>query len=120
MVVLRFYFYLPCIYFTEIDFFGPFYVKQAQSAVKRYGCVFTCLSMRAVHIEMSYFLSTDAFINTLRRFVNRRGKLHAFWSDNGTNLVGGYQELDQSKVNEQLRQKEIIWNFNPPLASHMG
>ena len=76
--------------------------------------------MRAVHIEMSYFLSTDAFINILRRFVNRRSKLHAFWSDNSTNLVGGYQELDQSKVNEQLRQKEIIWNFNPPLASHMG
>ena len=32
---------------------------------------------------MSYSLSTDAFINTLRRFVSRRGKLHAFWSDNG-------------------------------------
>ena len=117
----------PLFCFIGIDYFGQFYVKQGWSTVKRYGCVFTCLSMRAVHIEPSYLLSTDTFINSLRRFVGRRGKPISIWSDNGTNLVGGHQELkrclqelNQSRVNEHLRQRQITWNFNPPQASHMG
>ena len=114
-------------YFTGFDFFGPVMVKQNRSQVKRYGCVFTCLTMRAVHLEVGFSLETDAFINVLRRFINRRGKPHMFYSDNGTNIVGGYkelrrslQELDQSVIEEQLKQQQIRWNFNPPYASHMG
>ncbi|XP_069105811.1 uncharacterized protein [Argopecten irradians] len=37
-----------------IDCFGPFYVKRGRSQEKRYGCIFTCLAMRAVHIEKLY------------------------------------------------------------------
>ena len=117
----------PPFSFSGIDYFEPFYVKQGRSTGKRYGCVFTCLSMRAVHIELSYSLLTDAFINSLRRFVSRQGKPISIWIDNGTNLVGGHQELkrclqelNQSRVNEHLRQRQITWNFNPPQASHMG
>ena len=114
-------------YFTGIDFFGPIMVKQNRSQVKRYGCVFTCLTMRAVHLEVGFSLETDAFINVLRRFIIRRGKPHMFYSDNGTNIVGGYkelrrslQELNQSVIEEQLKQQQIRWNFNPPYASHVG
>ena len=114
-------------YFTGIDFFGPIMVKQNRSQVKRYGCVFTCLTMRAVHLEVGFSLETDAFINVLRRFINRRGKPHMFYSDNGTNIMRGYkelrrslQELNQSVIEEQLKQQQIRWNFNPPYASHMG
>ena len=35
------------------DFFGPFVVKRARSELKRYGCVFTCLVTRAIHIEVT-------------------------------------------------------------------
>ena len=63
----------PAFHFTGIDFFGPIMVKQGRSLVKRYGCVFTCLTMRAVHLELSYSLDTDTFINALRRFISRRG-----------------------------------------------
>lgn len=31
--------------------FGPFTVKRGKSNVKKYGVIFTCLAMRAVHIE---------------------------------------------------------------------
>ena len=83
--------------------------------------------IRAVHLEMSYSLDTDAFINALCRFINCRGNPHTVYSDNGTNLVGGYLELkhllidlNQLTIADPLNCKEIQWRLNPPYASHMG
>jgi len=117
----------PLFHFTGIDFFGPILIKQGRSQVKRYGCMFTCLTMRAVHLELSYSLDTDAFINALRRFISRRGKPNTFYSDNGTNLIGGCQELrksvrdlNQDVIEKRLKQEEIRWKFQCPYASHFS
>ena len=37
-------------------------------------------------------MERDAFINALRRFINRRGKVHELRCDQGTNFVGGKNE----------------------------
>ena len=63
----------PPFFYIGIDCFGPFSVKQRRSEIKRYGCIFTCLTTRAVHIEMLYNLEADTFINGLRRFISSRG-----------------------------------------------
>ena len=112
---------------TGVDYFGPIMVKQGRSQVKRYGCLFTCLAIRAVHLEVAHSLNTDSFLNALRRFMNRRGVPKRIFSDNGTNFIGGERELregiqsfNQQKIHGILLQKEVEWNFNPPLASHMG
>ena len=52
-----------------IDCFSPFNVRQALSTVKRYGCVFTCLTVRAIRIEVAYSMSTDSFLCVLRKFI---------------------------------------------------
>lgn len=95
--------------------------------IKGYGCVFTCLSLRAIHIELLSDMTTDPFINAMQRFIARRGQPKQIQSDNGTNLTGGNRELkhaiqkrNQQKIDEFLKQKEIEWVFNPPAASHMG
>ena len=110
-----------------VDFFGPFIVKSGRNQLKRYGCIFTCLAIRAVHIEVTFSLETDSFINALQRFISRRGQPHIIRSDNGTNLVGAERELkaavkewNSSKMQEFMRQEQIDWKFNPPTASHMG
>ena len=71
-----------------IDYFGPFLVKRARSQVKRHGCVFSCLTTRAVHIEVAEDMTADCFINAFRRFISRRGRPKAVFSDNGTNFTG--------------------------------
>jgi len=117
----------PPFTFVGVDFFGPFFVKVGRSQVKRYGCIFTCMAVRAVHIEVAHSMETDSFINALQRFICRRGQPKEIRSDNGTNFVGGERELreavaewNKSKMYEFMRQKEINWKFNPPAASHMG
>lgn len=61
--------------------------------MKRYGVLFTCLAIRAIHIEVVPSLDTDSFINALRRFAARRGQVWELRSDNGTNFVGAEREL---------------------------
>ena len=110
-----------------VDFFGPMTVKRQRKREKRYGCLFTCLSTRAVHIELAHSLDTDSFIMALRRMMARRGKVKLVCSDNGTNLRAGERELrealqqwNQTKIADTLSQEGVEWQFNPPAAPHFG
>ena len=78
----------PPFSFVGVDFFGLFTVKTGRSDVKRYGCLFTCLFIRAIHIEVTHSLDTNSFMNALRRFIARRGNL----SGNGSNVASGNKE----------------------------
>ena len=112
------------------DMFGPFLIKEGRKELKRYGCIFTCLASRAVHIETTTKLDTDTLILAVRRFVDRRGEVASIRSDNGTNFVGAENELkqcldeiDHEKVREFLLTRNcdwLVWKKNPPEASHMG
>ena len=79
---------LPFSYFG-VDCFGPFVVKRGQSQLKRYGCLFTCHTMRAIHKEKLDSLEADSLINAFVRFCARRGVPEKVRSNNGTNFVGG-------------------------------
>ena len=110
-----------------VDCFGPFEVKRGRGTVKRYGVIFTCLAVRAIHLEVASSLDTDSFVNALRRFIARRGQVLELRSDNGTNFVGAERELreaigrwNHAQINDTLIQKGIKWIFNPPSGSHHG
>ena len=36
-----------------VNYFGPLFTKVNQSEVKRYGCLFTCMTTRAIHLEIA-------------------------------------------------------------------
>ena len=109
------------------DYFGPLVVKVKRSECKRYDCFFTCMTTRAIHLELSYDLTSLAFINALRKFFARRGPVKCIYFDNGTNFVSAERILSDSFLNNKssdvsnyLRQQGTSWSFNPPNASHMG
>ena len=113
--------------YLGLDAFGPIRVMLLRSEVKRYVIIFVCFNTRGIHLELVNSLSTDSFLNGLIRFVSRRSKPDKIFSDNGTNFVGGHNELmkawkevDQKKLGDVARTMGIEWDFNVPLASHQG
>ncbi|XP_055613538.1 uncharacterized protein LOC129759982 [Uranotaenia lowii] len=112
--------------FVGVDYFGPQLVKQGRSLVKRWIALFTCLTVRAVHLEITHSLTTSSCILAFRRFIARRGSPAEIFSDNGTNFQGAKNILaDQLKHIHQecavtFTNSTTRWNFNPPAAPHMG
>ncbi|KYN21881.1 hypothetical protein ALC57_05735, partial [Trachymyrmex cornetzi] len=118
-----------------IDFCGPFYIKERKhrnrARVKTYVCVFVCMTIKAIHLELVSDLSSAGFLAALRRFISRRGLPEHVYSDNGTNFVGANNQLkemyllfnsEQHKklVNQFSSDHRISWHFIPPMAPHFG
>lgn len=116
-----------------VDCFGPFHVtfgprtRGRKGTHKRYGCIFTCLRTRAVHLEVLRELSSDCFLEAVTRFIARRGPPYEFFSDNGTNFKGAsasvieaLKSLNHSSIQNRLANQKIAWHFNTPAASHQG
>ena len=120
--------------FTNVGFdvFGPWTITTRKTRggsinSKRWALAFTCLTSRAVHIEIIETMNTDSFICGLRRFLAMRGPARVLRCDRGTNFIGGNsemkqatRELDQQKLERFLTMQGCDWKFNPPHASHFG
>ncbi|XP_047998127.1 uncharacterized protein LOC125235573 [Leguminivora glycinivorella] len=113
--------------FTGVDFFGPMEVTVGRGRQKRYGMLFTCLTIRAVHVEITENLTTDSTIMGLRRMIARRGTPTMIYCDNGTNLRGAHMELKRSIAeldSDALRNDGLVrgieWKFIPPGAPEMA
>ena len=117
----------PAFSYVGMDYFGPFDIKYGRTIRKRYGVVFTCMTTRAIHIEVADSLDTSSCIDAIRRMISRRGRVKKLISDNGTNLVGAQAELkralsewDENEISHFTANHGIEWTFNPPTASHQG
>lgn len=115
-----------------VDAFGPWTIttrrtRGGSANSKRWAILFTCLTTRAIHIELVEEMSSSAFINALKRFEALRGKVKLYRSDRGTNFVGATDSLkidavnvEEKKIVDHLYQTGTKWIFNAPHSSHMG
>ncbi|KAF2903363.1 hypothetical protein ILUMI_02830, partial [Ignelater luminosus] len=83
-----------------VDFAGPVYLKENQ---KGWICLFTCAVYRTVHLELVTSLSTDAFLEVLRRFIAcaRNYLCRVNWN----------------KIKKYSSVQKIEGCFNPPSAA---
>ena len=110
-------------------FFGPFAIKPRDNMyLKRYACIFSCVTKRAGHLKRAYQLNTDSFIQAILRSSARQGNPRVIVSDKGRNFVGASREL-VTNLNQfvSTNRKSVTdfwetteWNFFLPYASHFG
>jgi hypothetical protein len=109
--------------YLMIDGCGPFYIIVNGMNVKRYICVFTCMILRAVHLEVLVGIDTQSFLDALTRFIARRGMPRYVRSDHGTNFTSGRREVlawtrKLNQDNLRARMPEIQWEFSTPNTPH--
>ncbi|XP_070854705.1 uncharacterized protein [Drosophila suzukii] len=111
--------------YVGIDYFEPILVTVGRRKEKRWGVIFTCLTVKAVHLELAHSLDASSCIMCIRNFFNRRGTPRKIFTDNGTNFKASEkvicEELPRVDPDEVYRSFDTIkWSFNPPAAPHMG
>ncbi|GFV83556.1 integrase catalytic domain-containing protein [Trichonephila clavipes] len=102
---------------SGVDLAGPLLTKSKQK-------VWIVLYLRPnLHLELITSLSTTDFIQAMRRFIARRGRISVMYSDNGTNFTGlnnALRQLDWTTIESEFRVHEIRWKFNPPSSPWWG
>lgn len=119
--------FVPPFSYCGVDYFGHVLVTIGRRKEKRWVCMFTCLTIRAVHMELAEDLSTDAFLTCLRNFCNLRGVPKRLRSDRGTNFVGADNELkrmgevfNNDEIRREVSVRGIDWVFNCPANPEAG
>ncbi|XP_065074488.1 uncharacterized protein LOC135698436 [Ochlerotatus camptorhynchus] len=109
-----------------VDYLGPVEVLVGRRREKRWVALFTCLAVRAIHLEVVHSLTTQACMMAIRRFICKRGSPDEFFSDNGANFKGASNEMYKTKQKvstecaESVTSPAIKWHFIPPGTPHMG
>ena len=111
-----------------VDYFGPVHVKSSPDTVKAWVCLFTCMVVRAVHLEIVSDMTPAEFLLSLRRFVARRGTPTVIISDNAPQFKLAKSVLDLAWENitssaELLNynsQHQIKWHFIVASSPWMG
>lgn len=113
--------FLPPFYYTGLDYFGAVNIKIGRRQEKMWVALFTCLTTRAIHMEIAEDLSTDACLMVIKNFCKLRGTPGRIRSDCGTNFVGAdniiRRTVDFIEPNEMRRElgiNGIEWTMNSP------
>ena len=57
---------------AAVDYAAPFITIQSIRGIRRHLCLFNCLNNRAIHLDMSFKLDTDSFLNAFSRMASQR------------------------------------------------
>uniref|UniRef100_A0A1I7X086 Integrase catalytic domain-containing protein n=1 Tax=Heterorhabditis bacteriophora TaxID=37862 RepID=A0A1I7X086_HETBA len=112
-----------------LDYFGPLTIASGKSnSSKVYGCILTCTTTRLIHLELVTDMTTQSFINALRRFIARRGVPSTITSDNAHTFTLGDQILAnltkhfdrEPEVDRLMSKHGITWHYNIPYSPWQG
>ena len=97
--------------YIGLDYLGPLHVKVGNVIEKMWICLFTCLAIRAIHLELVKGLSAPLFLDCLKRFVARRGKPKLIVSDNAPQFRLVKSVLDM-QWNTIFQSNEVLDYFS--------
>ena len=99
---------------TGVDYTGHIMIREGDVDKEYYMLIFTCLNVRACHIELLPDMSAKHFVLALVRFSNQYGIPENIYSDNAANFAAGVPRL--SKVFESQIFQE---NFGTTPIRHL-
>lgn len=114
---------------TGLDYLGPLYVRDETSEEKKvWICLFTCLAVRAIHLEVVSDLSAEQFLLCLRRFIALYGAPRQIYSDNASQFKLTKETIDKAwndvqtdvDVQSYTSEQNIQWHFITTSAPWMG
>lgn len=96
---------------TGVDFTGHVYVKFGEKFVKMYLVVYTCLSVRAVHIDLIPSMNCSDFLASFVRFCNAFCHPSCLYSDNAPTFIQAATVLQNSSLDNNLSEFLLINNI---------
>eukprot|EP00117_Sycon_ciliatum_P039449 scpid9122/ scgid5519/ len=114
--------------YTGIDYFGPMTMTKESEKCKVWVCLFTCLTTRAIHLELMEDMTTASFLLGFRRFIARRGTPIEVLSDNAkqfhtaSNVIGEvWNDVNHTDdFTSFCATNGIQWKFIVQLSPWMG
>lgn len=123
--------------YTGVDNFGPMFVKNfsqvndqsiGQYERKVWVCLFTCFTVRAIHLDLVKDMSTEEFLLCLHHFIARCGASRVILLDNEQQFKATKTVLEKAwrnvmtdeRLNEFASNQGIQWRFIVKLAPWMG
>nr|XP_034836332.1 uncharacterized protein LOC117992727 [Maniola hyperantus] len=120
---------------TAVDYMGPFFVthirRRGIKSHKAYVCIFTCMTTKAVHLELVSDLSSDLFLAAFLRLNARKGPVSLVYSDGATNFFGAKRKLNEiytliqsnahkNFIENRLAEHRIQFKHSPPYGPHFN
>ncbi|XP_045778499.1 uncharacterized protein LOC123876319 isoform X2 [Maniola jurtina] len=120
---------------TAVDYMGPFFVthirRRGIKSHKAYVCIFTCMTTKAVHLELVSDLSSDLFLAAFLRLSARKGPVSLIYSDGATTFFGAKRKLDElytliqsnahkNFIENRLAEHRIQFKHSPPYGPHFN
>ena len=104
--------------YTGLDYLGPFYVKGNLSR-KAWICLFTCVTIRAVYLEVVHDMTAEEFPMAHRRFISRNSTPKEIILDNApqfkltkTTIDTEWQQVVMDEdVHSYTAIQNIKWSF---------
>ncbi|XP_048484474.1 uncharacterized protein LOC125490156 isoform X2 [Plutella xylostella] len=127
----------PCRAFEKvgIDYGGPFSVKahriRKPLIYKAYILIFVCFVTKAIHIELASNMTTECFLQCLKRFISRRNRPSIIYCDNAATFKGASNQLNDLYSNHSKKEHQdtvhrfasdlgIEFNFIPAYSPVFG
>ena len=114
--------------YTGLDYLGPLYIRSKSGRKKVWACLFTCVIVRAVHLELVGDMSAEQFLMALRRFIARRGKPDEIILDNASQFkvtksavdLAWNKVINDPDIYNYCSSNSIKWNFITEFAPWEG
>ena len=108
-----------------VDYAGPIrYRKSKNNEGKAYILLYSCSFTRGIYLDLLPNMEMSECLDSLERFIARRGRPEIIYSDNGATFVGVAnwmkKVLHDERLQDYLARHGITWKFNLSRAPWWG